>query len=426
MTATGISTGQGCCKKTSVKAEIVSIGTEILLGEITDTNASYLAGQLPLLGIDLYRVTQVGDNQSRITEVLGKAWNRSDLIIITGGLGPTEDDLTRESIAGMLGEEMQIDPDLENWLRDKFDTIGYPMPDNNLKQCTLVPSARAIPNSRGTAPGWWVSRDGKALLAMPGPPGEMMQMWKSQVRDELRRNLDTAVIVSRTLKMLGVGEANIDKMISHLLASNNPSIGVYAKQTGIELRITAKASNREEAGEMIAPVETEIRSMVGDRIWGVDEEVMEQVVGDLLRKEGMTLASMESCTGGLLASIITDVPGSSEYFKGGLVTYTNEMKVDFGVDAGLINEHGVVSAEVAEAMAVAVRNRLGSDIGVGITGVAGPDEIEGKPVGTVYIGISDGKTTKSIRTGFPQHRKRIKHYAVMNTLDEIRRLLKPD
>ncbi len=406
-----------------MKAEIISIGTEILLGEITDTNAAYLAGQLPLLGIDLNWVTQVGDNQGRITKILRQAWSRSDLIIITGGLGPTEDDLTRESIAEMLGERMTIDPDLEKWLKEKFDTIGYQMLENNLKQCTLIPSAKSIPNSMGTAPGWRVSKDEKTLLAMPGPPGEMRQMWEAEIRDELRRIPDTAIITSRTLKILEMGEANVDQLISHLLSSQNPSIGIYAKQTGIEIRMTAKASTQGEADEMIVPVEREVRSIIGNNIWGVDEEVLEKVIGDLLSKKGLTLAVMESCTGGLVASLITDIPGSSEYFKGGLVAYSNEMKTEFGVDSMLIAEHGAVSAEVAGAMAVATRDRLGADIGIGTTGVAGPDELEGKPVGTVYIGITDGTVTKSIRTGFPQHRRRIKHYAAMNALNEIRKLL---
>ena len=406
-----------------MKAEIISIGTEILLGEITDNNATYLAGQLPLLGIDLHWVTQVGDNRQRIVEIAQQAWNRSDIIIITGGLGPTDDDLTRESIAEMLGEQMAIDPDLENWLRDMFDRIGYEMPENNLKQAMLIPSAKAIPNSRGTAPGWWVSREGKTLLAIPGPPGEMRQMWEANIRDELRQKSDTAIIASRTLKILGVGEANVDKLISHLLSSRNPSIGVYARQTGIELRLTAKASTSQQAKEMIAPIESEIRSIVGDKIWGTDDQALEKLVGDLLRERSLTLATMESCTGGLLANLITDVVGSSDYFKGGLVAYSNEMKTEFGVDAVLIAEHGAVSAEVAQDMALAARNRLGADVGVGTTGVAGPEDLEGKPVGTVYIGVSNGTITRSIRTGFPQHRRRIKQYAAMNALNELRRLL---
>ena len=406
-----------------VKAEIISIGTEILLGEITDTNAAYLARQLPLLGIDLYWVTQVGDNQGRIVEILERAWNRSNIIVITGGLGPTEDDLTRESIAQMLGEKMTIDPELETWLRGLFNKLGHEMPERNLKQAMLIPSARAIAIPRGSAPGWWVTREEKVLLAMPGPPGEMQRMWEKEIRDKLRTTLATAIIISRTLKILGLGEAKVDEMISHLLSSTNPTIGVYAKPTGIELRLTAKAADQKEAERMIAPLEAQIRTIIGDHIWGVDDEMMEKVISDQLRGRNMTLATMESCTGGLLANLVTDVPGSSTYFKGGLVAYSNEMKIAAGVDPKLITQHGAVSAQVAEAMAEAARKQLGADIGIGITGVAGPDEIEGKTVGTVYIGIADGTVTRSIRTVFPQHRLRIKRYAAMEALAELRRLL---
>ncbi|MDY6912639.1 MAG: nicotinamide-nucleotide amidohydrolase family protein, partial [Chloroflexota bacterium] len=210
---------------------------------------------------------------------------------------------------------------------------------------------------------------------------------------------------------------------SPFLASANPSIGVYAKPTGIEVRLTAKALNQEGAEQMLAPLETQIRSILGDNVWGIDDEVMEKVVGDLLRERGLTLATMESCTGGLLANLLTDISGSSDYFKGGLVAYSNEMKVAFGVDHDLIEMYGAISSQVAEAMAQAVRDRLGADIGIGITGVAGPQELEGKTVGTIYIGISDGTTTRSIHTAFPQQRQRIKRFAAMGALAELRRLL---
>jgi nicotinamide-nucleotide amidase len=407
-----------------VKAEIISIGTEILLGEIVDTNAPYLAGQLPLLGIDLHWITQVGDNQGRIVEALERAWSRSDLIITTGGLGPTEDDLTRESIAAMLGEEMKVDPDLEKWLRGLFTRLGYEMPERNLKQARLIPSARAIPNPRGSAPGWWIKRDDRMLLAMPGPTGEMQRMWEREVRDEIRRTLSTAIIVSRTLKIFGLPEARVDELVSPFLSSANPTIGVYARPSGIELRLTAKACDQGEAKKMIAPLEAQIRSIIGDHIWGTDDETLEKVVGDLLREKGLTLATMESCTGGRLADLLTNVSGSSRYFKGGLVAYSNEMKAAFGVAPELITQHGAISSPVAEAMAVAARSCLGTDIGIGITGVAGPEELEGKPVGTVCIGITDGTRTRSTRTIFPQHRQQIKLYAATGALSKLRRFLR--
>lgn len=406
-----------------MRAEIISIGTELILGQIVDTNAAYLAAELSGLGVDLYWISQVGDNQPRVVEILRRAWQRSDLILVTGGLGPTEDDVTRESIAELLGEPMTVDPDLEKWLRGLFGRVGWAMPECNIKQAMRIPSARAIPNSRGTAPGWWVEREGRILLAMPGPPGEMQRMWEKEIRERLRARVSPAVIVSRTLKFLGIGEANVDEMLSPLLHSRNPSIGTYAKPTGIELRITAKASTRPEAEALIAPVESRIRAIVGENIWGTDEETLEGLVGDLLRQRRLTLATMESCTGGLLGALITDVPGSSEYFKGGIISYSNEAKVSFGVDEGLIAEHGAVSAPVAEAMAEAARRRFGADLGVGVTGVAGPEAIEGKPVGTIYIGLAGKGISRSFHAVFPQHRSRVKHYAALSALNELRKLL---
>lgn len=406
-----------------MKAEIISVGTEILLGEIIDTNAAFLAGELPQLGIDLYWVTQVGDNRGRMLEVLHRAWSRSDLIILSGGLGPTEDDITRESIAEMMGEEPQVDLDLERWLRGLFKRVGYEMPERNLKQATLIPSAKAIPNPKGSAPGWWVTRDDRILIAMPGPPAEMKRMWKQEIKDELRLILGEVVICSRTLKIFGLGEANVDEMLGSLLSSESPTIGVYAKQTGIEVRLTAKAETQEEAKNMIAPMEEKIHSLFGDNIWGIDDDVIEKVVGDLLLEQNLTLATMESCTGGLLANLVTDVPGSSSYFKGGFVTYSNEMKIDYGVDADLLAKYGAVSPQTAEAMAESARNNLGANIGIGITGIAGPEKREDKSVGTIYIGISDEKETRSTYAIFPQHRPRIKRYAVMSALNELRRLL---
>jgi nicotinamide-nucleotide amidase len=322
----------------------------------------------------------------------------------------------------MLNEEMKIEPALEIWLRGVFRRLGREMPERNLKQATLIPSARAVPNPLGTAPGWLIRCEGKIILAMPGPPEEMRRMWDREIKPELQK-LSSAITLSRTLKTWGLGESRVDEMVSPFLSSKNPSIGIYGKPTGVELRLTAKASSQIEAEKMIAPLDKQIRSILGDRVWGTDDETLQQVVGDMLRERSLSLATMESCTGGLLASLITDVPGSSDYFKGGLVTYSNEMKVAFGVDPELITQHGAVSHQVSEAMAVAVRNRLSTDIGIGVTGIAGPSEIEGKAVGTVYIGIADGEVTRSIHTTFPHHRPRIKQYAAMGALYELRRLL---
>ena len=406
-----------------MKAEIVSIGTELLLGEIVDTNASYLAGQLPALGIDLYYMHQVGDNMDRLLEDFQRAWSRSDLILCTGGLGPTDDDLTRATVGRLVGEQMVIDPVLEQELRGFFSGRGVRMPENNLKQAMLIPSATAIPNPRGTAPGWWVERDGKILVAMPGPPRELHFMWENQVRPRLRQLVKSGILVTRILKTTGISEGSVDEMCGDLLKSSNPSIGIYAKPDGIHVRIAAKAPDEAAALELVAPVEAELRRVFGDNLWGTDAETMPSHIGKLLTGLGVTLATMESCTGGLLASTITDVPGSSSYFKGGLVTYTTEAKIAYGVDARLIEEHGAISAQVAEAMARAARLQLRADMGVGVTGVAGPTEQEGKPVGTVFIAVEHERSARGHVTHYQAPRVDVKTRAVTSALFQLRQLL---
>jgi nicotinamide-nucleotide amidase len=406
-----------------MKAEIISIGTEILLGELLDTNANYLAARLPALGIDLYWTTQVGDNLDRLTDAFRRAWDRSELTLATGGLGPTEDDVTREAIAAALGESMSVQPELEAQLREFFVKRGFVMPERNVKQATLIPSARAIANPRGTAPGWWVEREGRILVAMPGPPPELEHMWNAEVAPRLAEIVGGGVIVSRTLKTAGVGEGTIDEMVSPLLASTNPTIGVYAKADGVQLRITAKAATAEEARRLIRPMEEETRRILGEVIWGADDDTLEGAVGALLKEQGLTLATMESCTGGLLAATITDVAGSSAYFRGGFVSYTAEMKIALGVDAGLVARHGVVSTEVAQDMARACRQRLGADFGVGITGVAGPEPLEGKAPGTIHIGLDDGAASQALSYAFAQGRAATKRRAVTTALALLRRAL---
>ncbi|MDP6347731.1 MAG: CinA family nicotinamide mononucleotide deamidase-related protein, partial [Dehalococcoidia bacterium] len=284
-----------------MKAEIVAVGTEILLGDITDTNSAFIAEELAPLGIDLYWMTVVGDNMDRLVEVLRRAWDRSDLIVLTGGLGPTEDDITREGIARMLGEELTVDPDVEKWLRGFFSSRGYPMPERNIKQATVIPSSKPLYNARGTAPGWWVQREGTALVTMPGVPVELFQMWQEQVLPQIKELLGGDIILSRTIKTLGMAEAAVDEVLSPLLSSTNPSIGIYAKMDGIHIRITAKGGGEDVVREMLADMDSKVREQLGDRVWGVDDQTLEGVVGELLMQKSLTLATMESCTGGLLA-----------------------------------------------------------------------------------------------------------------------------
>ncbi|MBN9494001.1 competence/damage-inducible protein A [bacterium] len=407
-----------------MKAEIIAVGTEILLGEIVDTNSAHIARQLPELGIDLFYKSVVGDNRGRIVEVFSRAWGRSDLTIITGGLGPTDDDMTREGICSVLGEEPHIDPDLEAHLRKFFVGRGYPMPESNLKQAWLIPSARALENPRGTAPGWWVERDGHVIVSMPGVPTEMERMWANEVRPELERRTLDGVLVTRTIKTIGIGEGSVDEMARPLYGTPGIGIGTYARADGVHLRIGAKAPTREQAWSLIRPVEQEMDQIFGNAIWGRDDDTFEGVIGDMLTARKQTLSTMESCTGGLLASTLTDVPGAATYYPGGIVTYWTDLKIDSGVDPGVIEEFGVISPETAEAMAKTVRERLGTDFGVGITGVAGPDPQEDKPPGTVHVAVAspDGAVvhlSMSMNSG----RAAVKRRAVTNALLLLRRAL---
>jgi nicotinamide-nucleotide amidase len=369
-----------------MRAEILSIGTELLLGRITDTNAPYLAQQLAGLGIDLYFVSTVGDNQQRIVETLRRAWGRADLIITTGGLGPTEDDLTRESIAELLGEEMRVVPALESELRAFFSGRGVAMPERNVKQAALISSATSLLNPVGTAPGWWTERDDHIIVSMPGVPHEMMRMWTHEALPLLRPRTG-AVLFTRMLRVAGLGESAVEQRLEGLLQSANPTIATYARRDAVDVRVTAKAAAESEAQALVATMEAQARERLGSYIFGINDETLQSVLGGLLLDRGWTLGAMESCTGGLFASTITDVAGSSDYFRGGLVSYSTEMKAEWGVSRETLAAHGAVSVETARAMASAARARLGVDVGIGITGVAGPTEQEGKPIGTVHIAV---------------------------------------
>ena len=267
-------------------AEIVSIGTELIMGEIVDTNSSYLASEMAKLGIELRWVSKVGDDLGRLSDVISTAWRRSDVTITSGGLGPTSDDLTREAIATVMGEEMTVQDDLLELLTEQFARRGMSMPSTNNKQATLIPSAKTVPNPLGTAPGWWVERDGRIVAAMPGPPRELQRMWTHEVAPRLRRLNPGAAIATRTLKTLGITEGGLDQLLTPLFESVNPNLGIYSKEDGIHLRAIATASSAREAEALIAPMEASIRDIVGDAIWGVDDETPETLVASMLRKQG--------------------------------------------------------------------------------------------------------------------------------------------
>lgn len=409
-----------------MKAEIVSIGTELLMGEITDTNASFIASRLPPLGIELQFVSQVGDELDVLVETFKRGLSRSDIIFTTGGLGPTQDDLTREAVAKTFGEEMTVQPDLLEHLEEGFRRRGMPMPPTNIKQATLIPSAVSLPNARGTAPGWWASGNDGTIICMPGPPGELRGIWEEEVLPRLRREARGEVIVSRNIKTSGVSEGGLDEMVAEYLGRDNPYLGLYSKSDGIHLRIIARASTEDEAWSLIAPVEEGLTSIVGPYIWGYDDETPERSAGLLLAQKKLTLATMESCTGGLLASNITEEPLSDGYYNGGMVLHSDDRSawLEVGIPREVVEGYGVYSEQAAQAMAQAARTRMRADIGLGLTGRAGTDSIdENTPAGAIHIAIAAEDGVSYFPSRLPPRRQVVKRRAASTALIELRRFL---
>ena len=407
-----------------MKAEIVSIGTELLLGEIVDTNTPFLADQLSSLGIDLYFTSAAGDNPERLSGVIKQAWQRSDLTLTTGGLGPTQDDITREAIARILGEELEVDPGLKEHIANFFAQRGLEMPPNNIKQATLIPSATAIPNPQGTAPGWWVEKDDRILVAMPGPPSEMQYMWQNEIFPRLQEK-SGAVILSRMIKTFGLSEAKVDELVAHLMSCPNPTLGVYAKLDGIYLRITAKTTQHKEAEELISKREAEVRTILGDSVWGVNDETQESIAGQLLTAKGLSLAVAESFTGGFLTNLLTNAPDSQNYFKGGIIANSDEVKVALGLEPYLVA--GKASAELALAMATMARQKLGAGIGIGIEGESRTESASGMVPGTVFV-ATDGELIEQnkvqIYSGrLYQMKKRAAYYALFDLVKLLRSIV---
>ena len=406
-----------------MKAEIFSVGTELLMGELSDTNASWIAARLPPLGIQLQWVSIIGDDLGMLTEAISRGLQRSDILFTTGGLGPTQDDLTREAVAGSLGETPVVQDEVVRGLEEYFQNRGTEMPSHNIKQALLVPSAQFIPNRNGTAPGWWVERDGRYIVCMPGPPGEMQAIWQEEVEPRLRLVVDDEVTVTRNIKTMGLSEGAVDEVMSEFFGRENPYLGIYSKPDGIHLRVIARARDTSAAWSLIQPVEKAIVTRLAPHIWGYDDETPEQAIGPLLKEKGLTLATMESCTGGYLANSITEAAGSSDYFKGGIVAYTDQMKIANGVPAETIRKYGTVSQETATAMARAVHEKMGADFGIGITGVAGPSEHEGKPVGLAYLSIIGADQIREMELRLPPRRAVIKRRLSNQALIELRKLI---
>lgn len=407
--------------------EVISVGTELLLGNIVNTNTQYLAEKCAGLGLSMYYQSVVGDNEERMTACFEQAFGRSDILILTGGLGPTEDDLTKEICAKVMGLPLYLDEHSRERIENYFVRTGRKqITDNNWKQAMVPEGAIVLDNHNGTAPGLIIEKDGKCAILLPGPPNELIPLFKEQVEPYLRKRCPET-IYSEMVKLCGVGESRAETMIKDLIdAQTNPTIATYAKTAECDIRVTARAKSEDEAEEIIRPVVEELYRRFGHNIFTVrEDETLEQVVVKLLKESGLTVTAAESCTGGLVAARLINVSGASEVLKSSLVTYCDEAKHRLlGVPEDLLRMHTAVSAEVAEAMAIGGAKAAGADACLSVTGIAGPDGgTKEKPVGLVYIGCYlNGKTVvREFR--LRGNREKIREQAVVQALDLLRRCL---
>ncbi len=409
----------------SYDTEIISVGTELLLGHVTNTDARDISEMLSKIGINVKYHTVVGDNPERLRKCVETAKSRADIIITTGGLGPTCDDLTKQILAGAFGLRLVENKAEREGLYD-YIRYGKKFTDNNFTQAMLPEGCTVFHNNCGTAPGCGFEKDGKIVVMIPGPPKECNAMFRESALPYLRK-LSEELIVSHSVRIFGLGESSVDDIFAEEMnRMTNPTMAPYAKECDCLLQITAKAKSVDEAEKMIAHVMEHVMQRLGDVVYGVDVECIEESVIKLLREKNMTFSAAESCTGGELAKRFTDMPGASAFFKGGVVTYTNEAKAKLlGIDTALIEEKGAVSYEVAKAMAENVRALLGTDIGVGVTGLAGPDGDGVHEVGTVFVSLAvEGETfVKELHMGAMRTRSFIRRMAGNNIYDMMRRWL---
>jgi nicotinamide-nucleotide amidase len=408
-----------------MKAEIIAIGTEILLGDIVNSNAQYLAQELAVLGIDMYYQQVVGDNEKRITHAFDEAYSRSDIIITTGGLGPTDDDLTKEVAAKYFNKELLADQESIEKIKNYFKFRERKMTENNLKQGLIPEGAVIIKNDNGTAPGVIIEENNKIMIILPGPPKEMKPMFEETVKPYLQKKADS-ILISKVIKILGIGESAVaDELKDIMEAQTNPTIAPYAKEVGVMLRITAKASDEDEALKLISPIEKEIINRLGDNVYTTEDISIEEVVARLLIEKKLTVSTAESCTGGMIASTLINYPGISEVFLEGAVTYSNEAKHNrLGVKNETLERYGAVSEETAREMAIGIAKTAKTDVSIVTTGIAGPEGgTPEKPIGLVYIGVYVKGEVTVKRCIFNGNRSRVRLQATTAGLDMLRRIL---
>ena len=405
-----------------MRAEIVSVGTEILLGQITDTNAVELGKVFAATGIDhTYRQT-VGDNLPRLTEALQLAISRSDIVVTIGGLGPTEDDLTRDGIAAALKDTLVHDPEIEAHLREVFRMRGFVWLDSQIRQAMRPSCSEPLANPNGTAPGLVCRKDGKTVFALPGPRAEFVPMLTTLVQPILAQLGGGSLIASRTLKIIGIGESVVEDRLRDLMSASDPTVAPYAKTGEVHLRLTTKAKDDRTAQEKLGPIEAEIRSRLNTAVYGTESDTLESAVVRLLSDRSQMLSTAESCTGGLLGQRLTSVAGASEVYLGGVVSYSNELKVKLlGVRQETLDQFGAVSEECAREMASGIVRATGSDLGTSVTGIAGPGGgTAEKPVGLVYIGVATKDDVKVHRFQFPGTRETVRMRSAQMALALVR------
>lgn len=412
----------------SKSAELICVGTELLMGQIVNTHGPFIAQALARHGIDHFHQVVVGDNLGRLEAAVRQALGRADLVICSGGLGPTQDDLTKEAVAAATGVPLRLRPEVWDGIVRRFARRGLEPTPNNRRQAELPEGSEPIPNPNGTAPGVLMETGGRTIVCLPGPPNELRPMVRDFLEPYLERWAGDArqVLVSRVLKISGLGESAVDHRVRDIMAQAvNPTLAPYAKPGEVQLRLTARAASPAAAEAALAPLEAELRRRLDPFVFGVDDDTLEGAVGQMLRVGGRTLAVAESCTGGMLAARLTDVPGSSDYFLFGAVTYSNAAKAAvLGVPEADILTHGAVSAEVARAMAGGARRMAGSDFAVGITGVAGPGGGSAdKPVGTVWLGLATPEGTWAKHRLWPGQRAAVRWRATQEALVWLRTYL---
>lgn len=407
--------------------EIVTTGSELLLGQVINTNVAYMSSRLNELGFDVVYQTTVGDNHARMKEVLEHALSRADIVITSGGLGPTQGDITKEVSAEIFGRGLKLHEESKRRMDERFALRHVKWTENNLRQVILPEGADVFLNYNGIASGVAQEKDGKYLINLPGPPGEMKDMFERSLKPYLKRKFGFKhVIVSKVLNTCGIGESLLETKIKDLiLAQSNPTLALLIRPTGVIIRITAKADTHEAAEKMIEAVEVQIRERVGEYIYGTDNERMEDIVARLLVQHNFTISCAESCTGGTLAGRLTAVPGSSRYIKASIVTYSNEAKMNFlGVREDTLREKGAVSEDTARQMAEGIIKTVHSDIGIGITGIAGPTgATKDKPIGLVYIGVAGPYGTVVTENIFSGDRDRVRFRSTQQALEMVRRYI---